>query len=249
MATSETVCKFNQSGFCKFQSHCRKQHVMKICTNTQCSMVTCIYRHPRVCRYFDNFGRCKFADSCAYLHKRNGNLCDIRKNQDKEIEELRKEVEELSKQVHDLRNILHEISNSPNQANTRTSTSDFPANLVKPVLTSTCSSITMIQSKHSSNSQANLGPVIPQLDGSQNTPQFPSDKSLQCETCHEIFATEEEFNYHDDAHQFCCDECFICYKTQVIADLHELEYHPNTHYADTYIPQSTKLLFANGQPS
>ena len=123
MATSDTVCKFNQSGFCKFQSHCRKQHFMEICTNTQCSTVTCIYRHPRVCRYFDNFGRCKFADSCAYLHKRNGNLCEIRKNQEKEIEELRKEVEELSKQVHDLRNILHELSNSPNQANTRTSTS------------------------------------------------------------------------------------------------------------------------------
>ena len=35
---------------------------------------------------------------------------------------------------------------------------------------------------------------------------------------------------------------------KVLADLHELEAHPDTHYADTYIPQSTKLLFASGRP-
>ena len=150
--------------------------------------------------------------------------------------------------MNDLRNILHEIANPPNQANTKKLTSDFPAiTPVKPVLNSTCSSITMVQSNPINNSNANLGPVIPQLDGSHNTLQLPSDKSLQCETCQEIFATEEEFNHHD-ALQFCCDECFICFETQVIADLHELEYHPNTHYANTYIPQSTKLLFASGQP-
>ena len=151
----------------------------------------------------------------------------------------------LHKQVNELRNILNEISNSSNQAK---SNSDSPAILVKSALTSSCSSITKVQSNHIRLSQATLGPVIPQLDGGQNTPQQPSDQPLQCETCHEIFATEDQFNDHDNAHQFCCDECFICYTTQVLSDLHELEAHPNTHYANTYIPQSTKLLFASGQP-
>ena len=99
----------------------------------------------------------------------------------------------------------------------------------------------MVQSINSSNSQANLGPVIPQLDGSQNTPQLPSDKSLQCETCHEIFATDDQFNYHDTAHQFCCDECLICFTTQVIPALHELETHPITPYANTYAIYQTTL--------
>ena len=216
---------------------------MEICTNMQCSMVTCMYRHPRVCRYFTNFGRCKFEDSCAYLHKRNDNLYEFGKEQEKELEKLRKEVEELHKQVNELRTILSEISNSSNQA-----TTESPAILVKSALTSSCSSITKVKSNHIRLSQATLEPVIPQLDGSQNTPQQPSDQLLQCETCHEIFATEEQFNDHDNAHQFCCDECFICYTTQELADLHELEAHPNTHYANTYIPQSTKLLFTSGQP-
>ena len=137
MAT-ETICKFNQSGFCKFQSHCRKQHYMEICTNTQCSMVTCVYSHPRLCRYFNNFGRCKFEESCAYLHKKDDSLSDFRKDQEKEIKKLRNEVEELNKQVIELRSILKKISNSQNLTNTL----DFQANLVKLPFPSSHSSIT-----------------------------------------------------------------------------------------------------------
>ena len=167
MATCETICKFNQSGFCKFQSHCRKQHVMEVCTNTQCSMVTCLYRHPRVCRYFNNFGRSKFDGSCAYLHKRNDKLSEFKEEQEKEIEKLRKDVEELQKQVIELRNTLNEMANPPNQTSSTTGTSTI---LDKPASTSSCSSIiTMVNSNINSNSQANFGQEIPQLD-----PNYPS---------------------------------------------------------------------------
>jgi hypothetical protein len=70
---------------------------MEICTN-KCNMVTCVYRHPRTYRYFNNFGRCKFEDSCSYLHKK-----DDKTDQEKEIEKLGKDVEELNKQVNELR--------------------------------------------------------------------------------------------------------------------------------------------------
>ena len=227
---------------------------MEVCSNTQCNMVTCMYRHPRQCRYFNNFGRCKFDESCAYLHKKDESLSDLRKEQEKEIETLKRDIEELHQQVRELRSILQQISNPPEPAQ---------ANLFKPPMPSTRTSITMVESIHSNNLQANPGLVIPQVDGSFNfvphttptlssedldTPKNPSDLSLQCETCHMNFETQDEFNHHDKAHQFCCDECFICFTTQVIADLHELEAHPNTHYANTYIPESTKVLFASGQP-
>ena len=261
MATSETICKFNQSGFCKFQSNCRKQHVMEICKNMQCSMVTCIYRHPRMCRYFNNFGRCKFEDSCAYLHKSEDKISELRREQEKEIDKLKKEVKDLKNQVNELQNAVNQISNSPNQTSTLNSCSKSQV-MANSTFPSNCGSITMVQSNHSSNSPANLGQVIPQLDGitnslppaintatheDQNSPPQPPDAPLQCETCHETFDNEDQFNEHDRA-QFCCDECGICFRTQVIADLHELEVHPNTHYANTYIPQSTKLLFSSGQP-
>ena len=101
MATPEIICKFNQSGFCKFQSHCRKEHSMEICTYMQCSMVTCIYRHPWVCRHFINCGRCKFADSCSNLHKIDDKVGELRSEQVKEIGMLRQEVQKLHKQVED----------------------------------------------------------------------------------------------------------------------------------------------------
>ena len=217
MATPETICKFNQSGFCKFQSHCRKQHIMEICNNMQCSMVTCTYRHPRVCRYFINFGRCKFADSCSYLHKIDDKVSELRSEQVKEIEQLRQEVEELHKQVEDLRNQISNFSNL-------TALQSQPT-LVKSSFNPNCSSITMVQSNHSSNPQAKLGPVIPQLDGIMNslspftntipleTRNQPADVVLKCETCHKTFETEVKFHEHDTAHKFCCDECFICFTT------------------------------------
>ena len=69
MATAENICKFNQTGFCKFLTRCRKQHLMEICPNKHCSNITCLLRHPRACRYFANFGRCKFGGTCFYLHE------------------------------------------------------------------------------------------------------------------------------------------------------------------------------------
>ena len=147
----------------------------------------------------------------------------------------------------------------PSQANKQTSTPDSQATLVKSALTPSFSNMTMVESNHNiTNSQANFGPVIPQLDGILNSlppathtfsqaAQQSAETYLQCETCHKTFDTEDQFNDHDNAHNYCCDECYLCFTTQLIADLHELEYHPNTHYSDTYIPQSTKLLFASGQ--
>ena len=92
---------------------------------------------------------------------------------------------------------------------------------------------------------------IPQLDGQQDELVNPqellaqprSKEHLQCETCHKIFNTEYEFKKHDEM-QFCCDDCNICYSTQLEADLHALEVHPNEHYAQNYVPEATKVIFA-----
>ena len=111
MATPQTICKFNQSGFCKFQSHCRKQHIMEICTNMHCSIVTCILRHPNLCRYFTNFGRCKIADSCSCLHKTDDKTSEFLSEQIKAIEKLKQEVEQLNKQVEDLKKQISNFSN------------------------------------------------------------------------------------------------------------------------------------------
>ena len=96
MATTESVCKFHQSGYCKFTTHCKKLHSNSICSNKQCDDKSCILRHPRICKYFFNFGRCKFGSSCAFLHK-NGH--------ESEIDELKKVIEKLEMEIKKVSNI------------------------------------------------------------------------------------------------------------------------------------------------
>jgi hypothetical protein len=99
MATTETICKFNQYGFCKFLSKCRKQHINDICSNSQCNSNTCLLRHPRVCKYFSNYQRCKFAEQCAYLH----HSITIAETSSAEVQAHTQEVSELREQVKNLR--------------------------------------------------------------------------------------------------------------------------------------------------
>ena len=94
MATIETVCKFYQSGYCKFQTHCRKSHVHNICQNHQCADRTCVLRHPRVCKYFSNLGSCKFNSACAYLH-----TSDLHKE---EISRLKAEIQKLEDKINSI---------------------------------------------------------------------------------------------------------------------------------------------------
>ena len=46
----------------------RHFHNDVICMNENCSDRMCRKRHPHKCKYFLNFGYCKFEASCAYLH-------------------------------------------------------------------------------------------------------------------------------------------------------------------------------------
>ena len=107
MATVETICKFNQSGFCKFLSHCRKQHVMEICPTNQCNNKTCLLRHPKICKYFSNSGSCKFDEHCTYLH--------IKNTLDGEIGELETKIKEMENKIHEIEILQLRLDQQENQ--------------------------------------------------------------------------------------------------------------------------------------
>ena len=101
MATNKSICKFNQSGFCKYKDHCRKQHVMDICPTSMCTNMSCLIRHPKVCKYFLNFS--KFGKLCAFLH-------GLEKQTDTEtIRELEQEIQHLNTKISQVETILSEL--------------------------------------------------------------------------------------------------------------------------------------------
>ena len=93
MATIETICKFNQTGFCKFVSHCRNQHIMDICPNKKCSIKTCVFMHPKICKYFFNFEMCKFDVKCAYIHHAS------KENLDTQIDDLESKMKKIEAKI------------------------------------------------------------------------------------------------------------------------------------------------------
>ena len=91
---SQNVCWFNRFGYCRFGNHCFRKHINIICENVNCEIVKCSSRHPRKCKYFLEYQKCKFGEYCRFSHGIPNNP----KNMEK-IEALEKEVEVLKQEI------------------------------------------------------------------------------------------------------------------------------------------------------
>ena len=97
MAT-QNVCKWNKFGYCKHGDMCRKLHVNDICENSSCKIMCCLKRHPKPCKFYAIYKRCKF-DPCAFLHVENTNS----------FEYLKKENENILSKINDIDNALKSL--------------------------------------------------------------------------------------------------------------------------------------------
>ena len=108
----DTICKYNQSGFCKFQNNCDKKHDNEICANiTICKETQCTKGHPKKCIRFNENGKCFYKEECAYLHD------DGASNQSKLNEMMslcvikhENEIKELAKNVRRLEEVLNNMT-------------------------------------------------------------------------------------------------------------------------------------------
>ena len=118
MATAEIVCKFYQTGFCKFQTKCKNVHIHNICSSNHCNNNACNLRHPRVCKYFLNFGRCKFGSTCAYLHENQNSL------HEQQILKLQTEIQSLEVKIKKLEELEMKLSELEGKAIEKASSDD-----------------------------------------------------------------------------------------------------------------------------
>ena len=61
-----------------------------------CTNVSWILRHPKVCKYFTNIRRCKFEESCAYLHGPEHRV------DEKKISELEEEIKNVKAKIGEI---------------------------------------------------------------------------------------------------------------------------------------------------
>ena len=70
--SSELCCKYFKFGHCKFGQTCRNQHVKQVCETIECDIGSCLYRHPKHCKYYMQYQRCTFGEYCSFKHVNSG---------------------------------------------------------------------------------------------------------------------------------------------------------------------------------
>ena len=93
---AEQVCVYNKFGFCKYLDTCRFRHIQIVCEKGECEAEKCSKRHPQTCRYYRDYGRCKFGEYCFY------------KNHDDQNKTIYREVKDLKLKVEALEKLLKE---------------------------------------------------------------------------------------------------------------------------------------------
>ena len=85
-------CLHNKFSHCKFQGSCR--HRYSSCDTDIFIISSCDKRHPRICRYYINYGRCKF-NPCSYSHAVNNVDCEKVAKIHDYIADVKRDVDEL----------------------------------------------------------------------------------------------------------------------------------------------------------
>ena len=96
MATS--ICNFFKFGFCRYGLTCRRKHVVEVCSDASCMIENCEKRHPRVCKYYREYRRCKFGEFCCYKHILES------ESQILECQELENKIAALESIIESIRN-------------------------------------------------------------------------------------------------------------------------------------------------
>ena len=95
---AQNVCSWFKYGYCRHRESCRKRHNQEVCDESNCNIYRCIKRHPKTCKYYLNYGRCKF-NPCAFLHKNN----------DENVENLKKDNLEIVRKLEAIDRNLKEL--------------------------------------------------------------------------------------------------------------------------------------------
>ena len=93
---TKDICKFFNTGFCKYKERCKFVHAEEVCEG-KCNTKDCCKRHPKSCKFGE---KCQRKEVCAYKHL----TAPINNEWKVEVEVLKKLVEELrnnNKQTQD----------------------------------------------------------------------------------------------------------------------------------------------------
>ena len=106
----ENVCLFFKYGFCKYRETCRQVHYKEICDVVHCESLNCAKWHPKDCRYFSKFKRCKFGSFCLFSHEHT-DVLNQTKDKDLEVKTntLENHIEKLEAELKVVKDNLRDV--------------------------------------------------------------------------------------------------------------------------------------------
>ena len=88
-------------------------HISELCKNPKCEIKNCKLRHPKKCKFFRDYNRCKFGEWCFFSHETIENrliLDDIANNLNEKHETIEKKIENIDKKLSELETMELEIT-------------------------------------------------------------------------------------------------------------------------------------------
>ena len=108
----ENVCLYNKFGYCKYRETCKLRHVKELCSERDCEIDKCCRRHPRECRFYRDYNRCKFGEFCFFTHlvtQQKVVMSDVKAERiETKLKTLEKQNEEMSEKILKLMNNIDE---------------------------------------------------------------------------------------------------------------------------------------------
>ena len=95
---AQIVCSYFKFGYCKHREYCRKRHVKEICELSSCEISNCDKRHPIKCKYYRDYGKCKF-DPCMFSHVKDDDGIDALK---KDLENVVVSIDKMERNINEL---------------------------------------------------------------------------------------------------------------------------------------------------
>ena len=209
MTVMISVCAYHKYGHCKYKNTCRKRHVDELCKENACVIDLCSKRHPRQCRYYQNFGRCKCGKFCSFSHDVMANT-SIRE----EILAMKhrlSQLEELTfKQASDLKTMSENIDALKKENDKlRQDAENFNANvknIIEKVVSQTTEAVIKQMTTHQTsvenqtnlllNSMQEQITSIMNLNTSKTVSSPVNDDSIQCNVCDKHYGSKRKLAEH-----------------------------------------------------
>ena len=164
-------------------------HNKFICDKAGCSVIECEFRHPRPCKYFKMYKRCKFTTYCKYSHE---DFDSEKKNAKEKIETLENSViilksslEKCLGKIEYLENEIEKRGNDMNEEN-------------RKIIDAQAESFSILETSVNKNVMEKMDEFERKFEKTSETLEFLKDTM---EYCNEKFV--EKFNLQLYPKLFC----------------------------------------------